>query len=175
MSQDVIQIILIVLVGVVVILVFCCLYLVWMYRNTLEKYYELTLKRNKSEIKDEIEKKAVRFVDAKIDNAISRVTTEAIDLVSKNAKLVSNSIKRKTLEKLVEQEEANEQAVAATFDEAKGEIQKYKEEKFEEVRLKINEILAKLTKETLIETLDQDKQDKLVVKAVEDAKQSNLF
>lgn len=164
-----------VLVLGVVFLVFCILYLVWVYRRTLENYYEVTLEAHKRGIKKGIETNANRFVSSKVDSAISKSLEEAGLMITKNAKNVVSSMRKKSASELMEERDAEARAVAEEFDEARRDIEKYKAEKFEEIRQRANEIQKKVIREVLGETFDEAKQEKLIMKAIEDAKRSNIF
>lgn len=168
--------IIIIIAGITIIfLVACILYLVWVYRKLLEKYYDLTLRQDRSLVKKHLDETALKFVDAKVDNAIAKAINEAQDLISKSAKDVTQSMKRNTVAKLVQNKMAEEEAVAASFDEAKDDIEKFKAQKLEEMNLKANEALDEVVKEALGQALDKEIQSKLVMKAIENAKRSNIF
>lgn len=170
-----ISIVIFITILAVIVLVFCVLYLVLVYRRLLAKYYDLTLAENKSSLKESIDKDSMKFVDAKIDRAIDKAISEAEEMVAKSAKSVVGSMKRKTLVKLEEDEKAEEAAISASFDEAREEIEKYKAERFEEMRQKANLALDEVVKEALGQALDRETQDKLVMKAINDAKRSKIF
>lgn len=159
----------------VVFLAFCILYLVFAYRKILEKYYELLNRETKGEIKRSIELKADRFVSGKIDSAISKSINDASTLIEKNAKNVVNSMKRQTARELIEERQAEERAISSEFDDAKDEVSRYKAQEFEEIRLKANEVLRKVASESLSELFKEDKQEEAVMKALENAKRSNIF
>ena len=176
--MDITKIVIFGFIAIIFFLVFCIFYLVFVYRKTLEKYYELSSRQNKNELRRRMEIDAAKFIDPRIDSAISRVVDEAIVLISKNAKSVVTSIKRKTVEKLVDEEAGSEAALAASFDEAKKDIEEYKREKFEEVGRKTSEILGKVVLQSSIEVsslLSDQEKEKIIMRAIEDAKRSNIF
>lgn len=162
-------------IATVVILALCTLYLVFVYRRLLERYNNFLLRENKSQIRRKIQDDASKFVDTKIDNAIKKATETAVDVISKKAKGVVDSMKRNAFKELVKDEEAQEAAVTASFDEARADVEAYKASKLEEVRVKANEILEKVTRESLGEVLDKKEQDQVVMKALENAKRANIF
>ncbi|CAN5323376.1 hypothetical protein BH10PAT1_BH10PAT1_1830 [soil metagenome] len=163
------------LVAVVVILVACVLYLVHNYRLLLDKYADISIKSEHNEITKKIQNDVDRFVTKKTDYAIASATEEAVMLIAKNAENVAKSMRKKTIDKLQDEEKGQERAVSDEFDSAKLEIDKYKEQKFTEIKSNANQILSKLVKEVLSESLDEQKQEALVLKALEDAKKSNIF
>lgn len=158
-----------------VILGLCILYLVGVYRKLLVDYNNLLLKENKSDLKKSIEMKADRFVGTKIDNAISEAISKANIEIEKSAKNITKSMRKKTVERLIDEKEAENEAIASSFDEAKVQIEEYKAREYEEIRVKANEILEKVTKEALGQAFPREVLEKLVMKAVEDAKRSNIL
>lgn len=154
-------------------LAICVLYLVTSYKKLLEKYSDIVVGENRSQVKKNIEREVATYVDSKVDNAINAALEEAVILVSKNARNVVNSMKRKSIEKLIEEQKGEEAAVAARFNEANEEIEKYKAEKFEDIRKREAEILSKISFELGGKLIRED--DPLIMKALEDAKRSNIF
>gem|GEM_PF-5123845 len=172
----ILNIIILITVVTLIALSIVVIYMTFIYRKLLYQYNDLLLKENKSEIKKNIERNAMKFVDSKIDSAISKSLDEAIELISKNAKNVTNSMKRKTIEKLEEEEIANEHVIAASFDESRQEVEKYKLQRIEEVKQKTGEILLKVAKESVIDigkSLSKEDQENIILKAIDNAK--NIF
>ncbi|SRR5260221_6089435 len=162
-------------IAVVILLSICVIYLVFVYRKLLEKYSDLTLNKDKSEIHQKIKIDTNKFINEKVDNAIDKATELAVNVITKNASEVAKSMREKTLEKLIEEEKGEEKAVALEYDRANAEIEIYKAQKFEEIKKKAAEILIKVTKDSLTKTITKDQQEELILKSLEDAKQSNLF
>src|SRR5258708_6902177 len=126
-------------IAVVVLLSFCILYLVFVYRRLLEKYSDLSLKTSEEEINKKIKSDANKFVDERIDSAISKATEKAVDVITKNAKEVAKDVRDKTLEKLMVDGKGEEKAVAAEYDIANAEVENYKAREFEEIKKKRSE------------------------------------
>ena len=163
---------------VVVLLSLCVIYLIFAYRNLLEKYTDLSLSIEKSEIKQKIKLKTNEFVNNKINSAVTQAVDSAVNLISKKADEVGKIMREETIEKLKEDEVAERKSVAAEYDQTDDQIKKYKEQNFEEIRRKANEILPQVVEESLTEftkKLSLDEKDALVIKALENAKQQNIF
>jgi len=173
--MDINSIVIAALVIGIIFLVFCIIYLVWVYRKTLERYYDLLRKEEESETKRSIRINLNRFTEAKVDEAISKSLSEASELILRSAKSVVSSMKRKTAKELVEERQAVEKAVAAEFDEARLEIEKYKEEKYAEIRVKANEVLERVVNQAMSSMVEDSDQERLVIKAIDDAKRSKLL
>ncbi len=162
-------------IAIVVLLSFCIMYLVFVYRKLLEKYTDLSIKTDHSEIHKKIKIDTNKFVNEKLDNAIDKATQQAVSVITKNAEKVADTMREKTLEKLAEEEKGEEKAIAAEYDSASAEIESYKAHEFEEIKKKSAEVLAKVTKDVLTNSINQENQENLIIKAIEDAKRSNLL
>ena len=160
---------------VLLTLVLTVLYLVFVYRKLLDKYTDLTLDEVKSETRKRLHIDISSYVNSKLDNAVSKSLTEAVGVITKAADAVAKTMRKKTIEKLVEEEKAEERAVASEYDAVKAEIENYKLAKFEDIKRNAHEVLAKVTKNTLGELLDESQEEKLILQALEDAKQSKIF
>jgi hypothetical protein len=149
--------------------------LIFIYRRAIEKYYELLNKETKSEVKKNLEMRVGKYVQDRIDTAVTKALVQASKLISKNAKSVVDSMKRKSVKYLIEEKQAEDRATALEFDEARREIEKYKQEKYEEIRMRASEVLSKVARDALSGLLDDRKQEELVLRAIEDAKRSKVF
>lgn len=151
------------------------IYLVIVYRRLLDKYTNLLVDEGKNEAVNKIRLEASRFVDNKIDYEIAKVGREAVDLISKNTQDLASEIRQKTLSKLEEKEKEEENSVKTEFDEAKREIENYKKEKIEEVRINANKILSSVLEEVGARSLSNEEKEALIIRALENAKQNQLF
>ena len=154
--------------SITIILSFCIIYLVFSYRKLLDKYTELSIRKKVKIESDD-------FVNEKVEKAIDKAVSEGVDAISKNAETVAKSMRKKTIEKLLEEEKGEEKAISSEYDQTHIEIENYKAQKFEEIRKKSNEILKKLNSEVLPDLIDENKANALITKALEDAKRSNIF
>ncbi|HWA51564.1 MAG TPA: hypothetical protein VG895_00725 [Patescibacteria group bacterium] len=157
------------------VLLGCVLYLVFLYKKTLDKYTNLKLNIEKNEIKRKINLDTSRITSEKLDDAIQKASLEAVELIEKNAKNIANSIKRKTVEDLIEEKRGEDKAVSAEYDIAKDEIEKYKASEFQRIRKTANDLLKSKFTDIVSSSIDDNKQDELILKALENAKRSNLF
>jgi pantothenate synthetase len=161
--------------ALILILSFCLIYLLVTYKKLLEKYSNLSLRIERDDLNRKIKIETADTVNQRLNLAISDATEEAVDLIAKSADHMSKTMQKKTVEKLFEEEKGEEAAIAAEFEGAKEEIKKYKAAKIEEVNKISNEIIKKVTEEALPGSFDQEKQELLVMKALENAKRTNIF
>ncbi len=160
---------------VILVLSLCIVYVVYAYRKLLDKYTNLSVKTDRNEIQKKINIDTTRFVNQKLDDAISQASEEAVKAISRSAESVAKNIREKTIEKLQEEEKGQEMAVESEYDEVKLEIENYKAKKFEEIKIKANEVLSKVAAEALSGEVDTKNQENLIIKALENAKRSNIF
>ena len=175
MNQLALMVFLVTAIIVVIVLCLCILYLVFVYRKLLDKYTQLSIRGDRNEVKKKLRTEANDFINQEKEDAIAKATEEAIALIAKNAQKVAKDIREKTINELKDEEKGEEQAVAAEFDSVKAEIEKYKTAKFDEIKKRGVEILSKVTEEALGQSLDEEKETILIIKALEDAKRSNIF
>src|SRR5258708_1540390 len=113
------NIFLVITTSTVIVLSLCILYLVYSYRKLLEKYTKLSLDADRDEVRKKIKLDVSNLASEKLDTAISQAVNEATLLISKNAKNVTSSMKRKSIEKLIEEERGEEKAIEGEFNQSK--------------------------------------------------------
>jgi hypothetical protein len=161
--------------AIILLLLFCVIYLFINYKKLLEKYSSLSLKIDQDDLNRKIKIDTTDTVNQRMNLAIADATEQAVDLIARSADNIAKTMKRETVEKLIEEEKGEEMAISSEFEEAKLEINKYKAQKVEEVNKISNEIVKKVTEEALGQSFDQEKQEALVMKSLENAKRSNIF
>lgn len=160
---------------IIVLLSLCILYLVFVYRRLLEKYTDLSIEGQKKEVNQKIKIETSNFVNQKVNLAVEKATEEAVSLISKNAKSTAENLSKKTVEKLIEEEKGEEQAVAGEFNDAKVEIEKYKSQELEKIRKRALEILEEITPKIIADSINRENQEKLIISELENAKRNKFF
>lgn len=119
--------------------------LVNVYKNSLEDQHKVGL--------EQIEKTS-EFVQEELKNQIDGL---------------KNSLQKET----AQSEEQIRAMISADYENAKSEIEKYKNEKFSEINIKVYELIPQITKEILGRTLTIDDHQAVVMKILDDAKRDN--
>ncbi len=160
---------------IVLILSSCVIYLAFSYRRILEKYSELQRKKEYGQLADKMKADTNDLVKGKVQEAIAKATQEGVKLISQNAQDVAKDVRKKAIEELISEEKAEEQAIAGEYDKTRAEIQKYKEQKFEEVRQSASKLLSEVAQNVLKKAIDPKEQEEIILKSLEDAKRSGFF
>jgi len=164
-----------VLLVALAIFIICIFYLIYLYKKLLDKYTKVTIKTAEGELNRKIQVETNNYVSKKVDLAVEKASEEAAFIITKNANNVANSLKRKTVEKLIEDQKGEEQAVVADFEEARTQIEQFKQQEFERLRKNANSVLETVTKDVLPNLIDSKTQDGLIIKSLENAKRQNLL
>jgi hypothetical protein len=144
------------------------IYMIFSYRKLLKDYSDLEMKIKKIEADKELKIETNRLVGSltnqKVQSMVGKATDDALDLIEK-----------KTVERLMQEETAEKNAIQAKLDEAKVEIEKFKTQEFETIRKRAHEVLVKIMPNILTNALSQEEQEKIITSELENAKRSNLF
>lgn len=126
-------------------------------------------------IVEEAKIKALRIVADAYGEEIQKIASEIAIEFKNEALLELARFKKEVEEQIVTLESAAEKVLAAEFDEARREIEKYRISKVTQIDIKAKEVLTDVTKKVLGKSIDLRAHEDLVIQALEDAKRQNLF
>jgi F0F1-type ATP synthase membrane subunit b/b' len=126
-------------------------------------------------IVEEAKIKALKIVADAYGEEIQKIASEIAVEFKNEALLELARFKKEVEEQIVTLEGAAEKVLAAEFDEARREIEKYRLSKVTQIDAKAKEVLTDLSKKVLGKTIDLRAHEDLVIQALEDAKRQNLF
>lgn len=159
----------------IAVLTICIIYLVLAYRKLLEKYHELTIEDETSEFKNRLRFESEIYSNKLAQKSVDKAIENSVKIITKKGAEIAKDMRKKALEELSIEHKAQEDAVSSEFEEAKMQIAEYKKQKIETINAKVNEIVKEVTKDVLTKGINEEEHKKLILKALENAKQSNLF
>ncbi len=159
----------------IVALTVSVLYLVFVYRKLLERYHELTIEDETSDFKNRLRFESEIYSNKLAQKSVDKAIENSVKLISKKGAEIAKDMRKKALEELSIEHKAQEDAVSDEFEEAKLQIAAYKKQKMETIDAKVNEIIKEVTKDILSKGINEEEHKQLILKALENAKQSNLF
>ncbi|HSX48861.1 MAG TPA: hypothetical protein VLE44_01225 [Candidatus Saccharimonadales bacterium] len=160
---------------VILVLAISVVYLVFTYRKLLERYHELTIEDETSDFKNRLRFESEIYSNKLAQKSVDKAIENSVKLISKKGAEIAKDMRKKALEELSIEHKAQEDAVSGEFEEAKLQIGAYKKQKMEAIDAKVNEIIKEVTKDILSKGINEEEHKQLILKALENAKQSNLF
>lgn len=182
----IIQIIFYATIVVVVILAIALVFLVSSYQKLLDRYFSLKREAYEGDERSSRRRALLREEKRKIKVELQRVTTAEIEEyqrmlegVKEEAKEMLESVSEITKEASIEEVRGIGNLIRQKVDQehAKvvGELENYKKVQIAKIDTQIGEIIQTAVKKVLGRVLTQKEQEKLIIKALEEAYQENVF
>ncbi len=180
------------LVLLLLILVFCVLYLVTTHQKTLAKIERLNASLYRERTGNDYEKVADKSFDNKLEKIFAKESEEYQQIFSKSkaelqgyiaqipqrleTMLASElaNLKQSAVSETLGFENATRKAVEADYDQIREEINLYKRQEMEKIKKQASKMLAEILKESA-SNLTQEEQEKLVLASFDNAKRRHIF